>query len=182
MKFATLFSAFAFSGLTACANLSPLTSSVPLNEGTTWLTYDSSRRGAYVVSRGGTTVVCSEPAPDTAYDFHNKLEAAVKSEGVDANAKAELAAKAVALAGRDRVVLTAREGLYRLCEARANGFIGQSDYIGGFQEVMLTVRAMFEAEKAEAVKDIAKTSSEAANTLSKSFAIPESRIMKSQDK
>jgi hypothetical protein len=163
------------STLSGCANFSPLTSARVLRPGTNyWLAYDASRRGTYISTDKATGNIraCAEPAPDTAYSFSNKLEAAANSANVDANAKMELAATALALAGRDRTVLAAREALFRLCEAEANGDLKQGEYFDGFQEVMYTVRAMVEAERAKAVSDIATSSSKAAEDVAKSFSAP----------
>lgn len=160
--------------LSACANLSPLTGARALKPGGSyWLTYDASRRGTYLATdASGGIRACAEPAPDSTYSFTNKLEAAAKSKDVDASAKVDLAASALELAGRDRTVLAAREALFRLCEAQANGDLRPGEYFDGFQEVMYTVRAMVEAERAKAVSDISKSSPEAAESVAKTFSAP----------
>lgn len=164
------------SGLSGCANFSPLTSVRPLpGNGSYWMTYDSSRRGTYVSTDAqGKRRICAEPAPDTAYNFSNKLEAAAKSPEVEASAKAELAASALALAGRDRTVLAAREALFRLCEAQSNGDLKTGEYFDGFQEVMYTVRAMVEAERIDAVSKLAASSPNAAEAVTKTLSAPPS--------
>lgn len=153
--------------LAGCANLSPLTSKTPLASGEAhWLTYDSSRRGAYVsTGPDGQVRVCAEPAPDSAYSFVNKLEATVDTANLDANTKAELNATAMELAGRDRTVLVAREALYRLCEFQSNGDLRPGELYDGFQEVMFAVRIMVEADRAKAVSDVGKNSPAAAEAL-----------------
>jgi Tfp pilus assembly protein PilZ len=144
--------------LGACANLSPLASRKPLaSKANYWLVYDSTRRGAYVFSDDGKTRVCAEPAPDAVYNFVNKLEAGVKTEGVDTSAKGELTANALALAGRDRTVLVAREMLYRICEMNANGTLPTEKVYPAFQEVAFLLKSLAEGERLRAAADVAKS-------------------------
>ncbi len=135
-----------------CANLSPLTSIKPIApEGGHWLTYDASRRGTLVTVKGGQIDrSCAEPAPDAVYSFVNQLKGTFKTaggasaEGVDA----AINATASALAGRDNLVLLARESLFRLCEARANGDISSDQYARIFSEVLKQVVEIAAVEKA----------------------------------
>jgi hypothetical protein len=136
---------------TACANLSPLTSSKRISDaGSYWLTYEASRRGA-LLSTDGTKIIrsCAEPAPDAAYSFANSLKGkfslgGASAEGVDAALNATI----VALSGRDNLVLLARESLFRLCEARTNGDISPDQYAASFVQVLTSIKEIAEAEKA----------------------------------
>lgn len=148
--------------LSGCANFTPLVSQKPIiQNGSQWLTYDASRRGTLVVAENGKIIrSCAEPAPDTANSFVNSLKGTFKTaggtsaEGVDASVNAT----ALALAGRDNLVLLARESLFRLCEARANGDISQKRYADIFQDVLQQIKEISEAEKAKsaAIQSIAK--------------------------
>jgi hypothetical protein len=80
----------------------------------------------------GKTVICTEPSPDVA----KALSAAVQSSGSGTNgtttgsfaAGGGSAEAALALAGRSTALLGLRDGLYRACEAYANGVIGADAY------------------------------------------------------
>lgn len=125
--------------LSGCANFSPLASHKPLAANqSAWLVYDSSRRGAYVrAGADGTSRICAEPAPDTAYSFENSLAGKLKTPaGADGSVDAKLAATIAELAGRDNLVLIAREALFRICEMRANGDLPADKVFPAFQEVM----------------------------------------------
>ena len=77
-------------------------------------------------------VVCTEPSPDVAKAL--SAAAAVSAQGGNGSASGSFAgggasAKAVAaLAGRSTALLGLRDGLYRACEAYANGVIGANAY------------------------------------------------------
>lgn len=162
--------------LAGCANLSPLTTRAGLKpDRAYWAAYDSSRRGAYLtVDRAGRITGCAEPAPDTAFTFKNTLDAAAKTEGGDANAKVDLAADALALAGRDRTVLIVREVLFRLCEADRNGSLRDGEVFDGFQEVVHLITVMAEAERARAIEAVGNSAPDAAVALSKASVAPSS--------
>lgn len=137
--------------LAGCANFSPLVSSKPVAaNGSSWLIYDASRRGTLVVVKDGEiTRSCAEPAPDAAYSFANSFNGSLKlPSGTEGTAAATLNATIEALAGRDNLVLLARESLFRLCEARANGDISDQRYGDIFQDVLQQVKEIAEAQKA----------------------------------
>lgn len=127
--------------LSGCATLSPLTSHRYIgNKSGQWLTYDSTRRGTLIVtSPDGKIRSCSEPAPDTAYSFTNALKANGESGGTTAGADISLAATIAELAGRDNLVLLARDAMYRLCEASANGMISSEQYATLYSAVLAQV-------------------------------------------
>jgi hypothetical protein len=74
-------------------------------------------------------VVCTEPSPDVAKPLSASVQAnasvANKGSGSAAGASAEALA---ALAGRSTALLGLRDGIYRACEAYANGVIGADAY------------------------------------------------------
>jgi hypothetical protein len=80
----------------------------------------------------GNTVICTEPSPDVAKAISSAV--ALTGQGGNGPASGSLgaagsAAEAVAeLAGRSTALLGLRDGLYRACEAYANGVIGQDAY------------------------------------------------------
>lgn len=139
--------------LSGCANLTPPATQRPLaQEGTHWITYDSSRRGTLLAVENGKVVrSCAEPAPDTAYSFTNSFTGSVKKpEGPEAEVDLALNATALALAGRDNVVLLAREALFRLCEARANNDISQAQYDAQFSAVLTQIKEISDTNKVRA--------------------------------
>ena len=91
---------------------------------------------------------CSEPAPDTAYSFSNAIKANVKTGETTVDAEVALAANLAELAGRDNLVLLARDAMYRLCEASANGMIDSSQYQELYKKVLEQVTNISGASKA----------------------------------
>lgn len=147
----------------ACANFSPLTKSTSVPsvspDGAQWLTYDSSRRGTLILrdKESGRVMSCAEPAPDTGFSFTNSFKGNGSSGGTTIGAEASFAATLVALAGRDNLVLMTRESMFRLCEARLNGFIDNAQYNTQFSALLKQI-----VNIAEAIK---KQSEEAAATI-----------------
>ena len=112
------------------------------------MNYDASRRGSIILSNGTTTKSCSEPAPDVALSFVNTLKGSLttpgglSAQGVDAS----FSATALALAGRDDVVLLAREALFRICEAQMNNAIKDSEVKPLFNDVFQQVKEIAVAQ------------------------------------
>ena len=160
------------STISGCANFSPTSSANSLESGKSyWLSYDASRRGALVIAEGQKIKTCAEPAPDVALSFVNTLKGSLSTpSGVSATGvEAALNATAQALAGRDDVVLLAREALFRICEASINGNIKSEDVKPLFQDVFEQVKqiaveqaktAKSKAVEAEAEVQKAKLKSE----------------------
>ncbi|MEM6475553.1 MAG: hypothetical protein AAF687_05245 [Pseudomonadota bacterium] len=88
---------------------------------------------------------CAEPAPDTGYSFNNSFKLSGESGDTTVGAEAAFAATLVALAGRDNLVLMTRESMFRLCEARANGFISDDQYNQQFGELLKQIVKIAEA-------------------------------------
>ncbi len=79
------------------------------------------------------TIVCAEPSPDVALALSRALTAethATTPAGVVAGASGgyQTNEAALALAGRTSAVVALRDGLFRACEAYANGIIGRDSY------------------------------------------------------
>ena len=78
----------------------------------------------------GHTVICTEPSPDVAKALSTAFQLSGKGasgpEGALNVASAEAAAE---LAGRTTALLGLRDGLYKTCEAYANGAIGDLAYL-----------------------------------------------------
>ena len=94
----------------------------------------------------GQPVVCTEPSPDVAKALSTAV--ALSGQGGDGTAKGALAfsagsAEAAAeLAGRTTALLGLRDGLYRACEAYANGVIGADAYaiiLSRYSQLMTTL-------------------------------------------
>ena len=80
----------------------------------------------------GRTVICTEPSPDVAKAL--SAAAQLSAQGGNAGTTGSLAAggasaeTVMALAGRSTALLGLRDGLYRACEAYANGALGADAY------------------------------------------------------
>jgi hypothetical protein len=94
----------------------------------------------------GNEVVCAEPAPDVALAL--STAAGLAGQGGSGTVTAGLnmssaSAEAVAeLAGRSTALLGLRDGLYRACEAYANGILGQGTYalvLSRYSQLMSTL-------------------------------------------
>lgn len=116
--------------LASCANLYPPSTKKEIDASTSyWISYDASRRGALVVPRSSDIRSCAEPAPDVGLTFVNSLKGNLtKPDGTAVTgAEATASATVVALAGRNEVVLLAREALFRICEASLNGTVSDGE-------------------------------------------------------
>lgn len=139
--------------ISGCANFHSPSSRKELSPSQSyWMSYDASRRGTLIVAEGAKVKTCAEPAPDVGMSFVNTLKGDFKLPG-DTSATgvdAALKATAMALAGRDNVVLLAREALFRICEASINGSIPPSDIKPLFQDVFQQVKEIAEAQASKA--------------------------------
>lgn len=158
--------------LPGCAQFSPLSASKSLKPGAYWMSYDTSRRGAWVrVSTDGEVTSCSEPAPDAAMSYAAGLAGGVKGPGnfEATNIDASASATAALLSGRDNLVLLAREALFRICEGNANGAIPDTQVPRLVSEVLtqITTIALRDASQTQAIVEAKPDRSETAP----SFAI-----------
>lgn len=161
--FRSLITLLAIVCISGCAVLSPPSSSTGLETNHSyWFSYDASRRGAIVLTKDSQVKICSEPSPDVAMSFVNTLKGnfttpgGSSAQGVDA----ALNATAAALAGRDDVVLLAREALFRICEAHMNGAIESKDVKPLFQDVFQQVKEIAQAQARTAEGKAAATKTE----------------------
>ena len=144
--------------ISGCATFSAPSSSKELKPSQSyWMSYDASRRGSIIVASDSKVKTCAEPAPDVAMSFVNALKGDFKLPGGTAatGVDATLNATAMALAGRDDVVLLAREALFRICEASINGTIQPSDVKPLFEDVFKQVEAIAVAQANKAKSDAA---------------------------
>jgi hypothetical protein len=78
------------------------------------------------------TVICTEPSPDVAKALATAVQLAAQGGNGAANGSlgfnGSSAEAAMELAGRSTALLALRDGMYRACEAYANGVIGQDAY------------------------------------------------------
>jgi hypothetical protein len=95
----------------------------------------------------GIKVMCTEPSPDVAKALSSSIGVSASGtapSGVAANASLSAAAASAAaeLAGRSTALLGLRDGLYRACEAYANGIIGADAYalvLSRYGQLMVTL-------------------------------------------
>lgn len=151
--------------LGGCTNFYPPTSVRKLEPNARYLvSHDSSRRGAWIATDAtGKVTSCAEPAPDVALSLSTGLKADISAGGVEAKGvDASAASTALALAGRDNVVLLAREALFRICEQQAMGNLTPDQVRGLFKEVFFYMKeiavaqATKEEAKAKQLEEIAK--------------------------
>ncbi len=143
--------------------------------------YDASRRGELLTIQYGdkqTTRIrsCSEPAPDVALSFLNAIKGSLQlPNGPNGNIDTSFNTTALELAGRDELVLLAREALFRICEASINNTIHDRDVKELFKEVFFNVTriAELQAEKAKSVAETAKAEAEKAKLQVKAADITE---------
>jgi hypothetical protein len=135
--------------LASCANLYPPSTKKQIDNGSSyWVSYDASRRGALILPKSSQVRACSEPAPDVGLTFVNTLKGnlttpdGTSATGIDAAANATV----VALAGRNEVVLLAREALFRICEASMNDTIGSGDVRPLIEKVFTDVAEIAKAQ------------------------------------
>lgn len=142
--------------LSGCANFYPPSRIAVLKPNTQyWASYDASRRGAWISTdaAGRSIASCAEPAPDVALSLATAVKAKGSAPGGPAvEGELSATATALALAGRDNVVLLARETLFRICEAAASGRIDQKDVAPLFREIIkqTTSIASAQADKSKA--------------------------------
>ncbi|MGC0095009.1 hypothetical protein, partial [Ralstonia pseudosolanacearum] len=99
--------------MSGCTAFFPPAQKQDLPNGGYWLNYDAARRGAVILPKSDNYKYCAEQSPDVALSLVNKVQADVKAQGVDlGSGQFESAAEVVALAGRTKTVLLARESLY----------------------------------------------------------------------
>ncbi|QXW27211.1 hypothetical protein KXJ74_07300 [Acinetobacter johnsonii] len=141
-----------FSG---CAYFTPLTQHKVLDpEKAYWIQYDASRRGAfYIPEKAGKVLTCAEPAPDIGINLSRKLKGNIKlPDGTDISGLDSSSDITVEeLAGRENVVLLAREAMFRLCERQINGGLDVATYKDIYNNVFDKVSeiAVAQAEKAK---------------------------------
>jgi hypothetical protein len=94
----------------------------------------------------GNDVVCAEPAPDVVKALTQALQASAQGGNATTSAggafAASVAEAAMELAGRSTALLGLRDGLYRACEAYANGIIGADMYalvVSRYGQLMTTL-------------------------------------------
>lgn len=127
---------------------------VDLSKGSTLLTDAKTRTVLNLAPASGSSpgyiipsrIICAEPSPDVAQavskSFGAELSAAVASEGSgQAQVAAAQAASIAELGKRLAAVQALRDGLYRACEAYANGAITDASYaaiLGGYRTTLET--------------------------------------------
>ena len=139
----------AYLALSGCANFTPPASVHRLEPNANfWVSYDSSRRGAWIsTGSNGEIKSCAEPAPDIALSLSTGLKGSFESGGTNASGvDASATATALALAGRDNVVLLAREALFRICEQVALGNIDRSQLVNLYKEVFYQTTEIAKAQ------------------------------------
>ena len=90
----------------------------------------------------GRTVTCTEPSPDVAKAVSTIASIQAEAKGVSGSAAFGSQEALAELAGRSTALLGLRDGLFRACEAYANGAIGDDAYaliISRYGQVMATL-------------------------------------------
>lgn len=143
----------ALAGCTSSANWMSIFRTADLESGVTLITDAKQRVVINVPARGAngfnipTRIVCAEPSPDVAQALSDSISAAIKVEvagkGGGSAAFGRSTAEAVAQLGeRLGTIQLLRDGLYRACEAYANGAITRTTYsmiISRYDNAMVTL-------------------------------------------
>jgi hypothetical protein len=134
---------------------------VPLSEAqNTVLSMNSNRRVSYVFLRPDDDnsgklrpVVVSEPPPDTALqqtiELVGKLTAGTQVTG---EASFKDTQTIINLTQRTQAIVILRDSLFRLAEARANGFIDDDSWLDQYKEVLSAAKEIAMSEKRELEK------------------------------
>jgi DNA repair exonuclease SbcCD ATPase subunit len=115
---------------------------------------DANRRAAYILQQTDPatqeqkSVIVAEPPPDTALNLTATIAAQLSAKDLgDPQLQAQLAQTVTQLTQRTQAVVILRDSLFRLAEARANGFIDNDKWDAGFREVMTSVNSIAAYEK-----------------------------------
>ncbi|WP_172562566.1 hypothetical protein [Vibrio furnissii] len=160
--FAVIFSVV----LTGCANFTSPARKHNLDSSANaiWMDYDASRRGTLLLKKGedgSEWVTCSEPAPDVALNFVNKLEGNLKAKDLEiADAKGEVTINAIKLAERTQMVSFLRESLFRLCEMSLNHNFDDVNSKEMYMGVLNAALALVEKDKQEIESEKLKAQAE----------------------
>lgn len=121
---------------------------------------DATRRGVLVVPRpdGHGYYVCSEPSPDVALTYVNKILAEIKANNpnVDAKTQLEFSTAVIDLSKRSQTILFLREVMFRLCEQSINQQLPPEQVSRLYEMAVQTALKMAEAELAKNQADLAK--------------------------
>jgi hypothetical protein len=146
------------------------------------VSYTGTTRGAYIWPADGGRHVCAEPPPDlgltTARELAANLKAAAEAIGgvgapsLEAGGTAKLSSAAIELAGRSKIVLLAREFLYRECELAANFSKEDARYkllAGQYEKILTVVQTLANAERDKSAAELIEARL-TADALEKSLA------------
>jgi len=149
---AALFSIAGFA-IASCENVRSIYRTADLEAGHTIVTDAKQRVIANVPARGlegangSSRIICAEPSPDVAQALSNAISAAIAADipakgGGSVDFSQSAAASVAQLGERLATIQLLRDGLYRSCEAYANGAITDVTYamiVGRIDDVMVTL-------------------------------------------
>jgi hypothetical protein len=176
-----IFSAGSMLFMIGCETFTPPMQHVPLSEAqSTVLSMNSNRRISYVFLRPDTEnegkmrpIVVSEPPPDTALqqtvELVGKLTAGAKLTG---EASFKDTQTIVNLTQRTQAIVILRDSLFRLAEARANGFIKDPEWLKQYEDVLDIAKEIALFERRELEQEQAKLETAKTN-LSEAVAVKE---------
>jgi hypothetical protein len=146
--------------LTGCATLTPpaRVHTIATAPKPSWMDYDASRRGAYILPKDGSLAVCAEPSPDVALSSVTNLVAQVELQNPNVNAQAQLAfsQSVVELTQRTESLNFLRESMYRMCEQAIDGNLSSAQIKDLYDTALKTSLALAEADLAKQQNQLAQ--------------------------
>jgi hypothetical protein len=123
-----------------------------------WMDYDASRRGAYVLPKNGGLAVCAEPSPDVAYSTVASLVAQVEAQNPNITGQAQLdfQQSVVQLTTQTEALEFLRESMYRMCEQSIDGNLSSSQIKDLYDQALKTSLTLAEAQLAQQQNELAR--------------------------
>lgn len=115
--------------LTSCSVFTPPASEYELKPNTSyWFDHDSTRSSAIFSPKNSSVKYCMAPPPDVSLSLISSLKAGMTTQQInEINADAKFSTAVVDLARRTEVTNFIRDTLYRVCEMRLQGDIGERE-------------------------------------------------------
>jgi hypothetical protein len=146
--------------LTGCASLTrpARVHTIAAPPSPSWMDYDASRRGAYVLPKNGGLAVCAEPSPDVALSTVASLVAQVELQNPNVSAQAQLnfQQSVVELTQRTESLNFLRESMYRMCEQAIDGNLSSAQIKDLYDTALQTSLALAEADLAKQQNQLAQ--------------------------
>lgn len=112
------------------------TRQIPNPETVTWIDYDASRRGSFVIPAGSNVKLVSEPSPDVALGMVVDALAKVSYSGVEGSASVKVTETVTELGKRTQTIMFLREALFRLEQMSVNNSLSATQQLEVYNKVL----------------------------------------------